>query len=89
MVGRLPDLVWPRSRGNVPPGKPVHVSEGHFLSTDRRAAALTKAIAASSQFSVLLAVASDRPDQDGPARIVTLSYNTALRNFTLAQAGSA
>ena len=47
----------------------------------------TRAIKDSGQFSVEVWLESDRPQQSGPARIVSLSLDSGARNFTLGQDG--
>jgi VanZ family protein len=58
-----------------------------LLATRGPAAALTRAIAESGSFSVEAWVLPANATQRGPARIVTVSQDVGLRNFSLAQEG--
>jgi hypothetical protein len=59
-----------------------------WLATDGATRQLSDRLAASSQFTLVATVQTTSTDQSGPARIVSLSQNTSLRNFTLAQDGT-
>ncbi len=65
----------------------IHLQNGQCLKSIQSAKSLTHAIRNTSQFSVEVWIQTDRLDQTGPARIVSLSKNPVLRNFTLAQEG--
>jgi len=65
----------------------MHLQNGYCLKSIQPAQALTHAIRNSSQFSVEVWLQTDRLNQTGPARIVSVSKNPGLRNFTLGQEG--
>jgi VanZ family protein len=81
----LPDLSWATGRPPIAAGAPVHFANGNFLSTVVRAKPLVHAITDTDSFTIAFVAAADRPDQTGPARIVTSSRNPLVRNFTLGQ----
>jgi glycopeptide antibiotics resistance protein len=83
------DLQW---RGNPPSldaeqGAPL--SSEHWLQTSLPATSLVEKIAETSQLSLVVRFAADTLTQTGPARILSISTNPYLRNFTLGQEGSA
>jgi VanZ family protein len=85
--GNLPDLQWQ--------GLPMPTAtEGQFtgnqwLSTQRPATALSQRLMDSTAFTLQITASSATTEQAGPARIMSLSGGTSLRNFTLAQEGTA
>lgn len=88
--GHLADLEFYRlsTGGEVSrvTGEPIS-SRGDVKVPAEVASEWTRAIKASGQFSVEVWLESERPQQSGPARIVTLSLDSGARNFTLGQDG--
>lgn len=84
-TGLLPDLLW---RGKVPtiqsPSDTLF-SPDHWLETAGSALSLVERIRKSSQFTLGISVKTYDTTQAGPARIVSLSFDPNLRNFTLGQ----
>jgi len=60
---------------------------GSAVATRGPATPLIQALQTSGELTLELLVTPARPDQHGPARILSLSVDTARRNFTLAQEG--
>jgi hypothetical protein len=81
----LPDLKWMAQHPPIAAAEPAHFSAGNFLSTEVRAAPMVKAVVDTDNFTIAFTAATDQLDQGGPARIVTCSKNTLVRNFTLGQ----
>ncbi len=82
-TGNLPRLVW---RGNPEGDNPASLDGTHWLETTEPARFLTEELRRSSQFTLSATVATADARQEGPARIVSLSLDPWLRNFTLGQA---
>lgn len=85
-LGRAPDLRWNTRPARLAPDG-VMLDRRHWLRGNQMSA-ITAAIQASDAFTFDLTVASLDPDQSGPARIVSLSWNNSLRNLTIAQSGA-
>jgi hypothetical protein len=85
--GGLPDLV-PQA-GGAPEFGPdgVTLDEGLWLATKTAVPALADSINTSGQVTVAFTVASLNLQQEGPARIVTISRDPFHRNLTLGQEG--
>ncbi|MEO0447855.1 MAG: LamG-like jellyroll fold domain-containing protein [Verrucomicrobiota bacterium] len=64
------------------------VRKGLSLRSRGDVSMLNRAIRESGKFSVEVWVRPSNLRQDGPARVVSLSKNTSLRNFTLGQEGN-
>lgn len=60
---------------------------GAAVATRGPAATLTRALQASGELTLELLLTPASLDQHGPARVISLSTDTARRNFTLAQDG--
>ncbi|MGD1912599.1 MAG: VanZ family protein [Rivularia sp. (in: cyanobacteria)] len=85
-TGKQPDLLW---RGTLPKNeKGVFLSPNHWLQTATPVTSLSQSISQSSEFTISTTVATNKIEQTGPARIVSLSNNSYLRNFTLGQEGT-
>jgi len=84
-TGHLPDLVWkgqpPDSRDN----KNAFLGKVRWLQTMSPASALTRELRRTSQFTLSTTVATADTEQNGPARIISLSGDPYHRNFTLGQ----
>ncbi|WAL62591.1 VanZ family protein [Thermocoleostomius sinensis] len=72
-TGKFPDLFWSANAVSFPP-------PGAF-------ATLIRSIQQSSQLTLLAIVATHHASQTGPARIISISNGTLLRNLTLGQQG--
>lgn len=85
LTQNLPDLI---SQGTAPKKKS---SEGifsnykHWLQTEDSVKLITEKIEATSQMTLVTTIATADTQQEGPARIISLSKNPFLRNFTLGQ----
>lgn len=62
--------------------------ESDWLETTEPAATLSRRLADSSEFTIMVALRSAAAKQSGPARIVTLSQDAYNRNFTIGQEGA-
>jgi hypothetical protein len=85
-TGRLADIV-PSGTAH-PPGAAAGVPGSFWLRSDGSAARLVQRLRRTNAFTLLVQCATDDPDQDGPARIVSNSASPLLRNFTLGQQGA-
>jgi hypothetical protein len=59
-----------------------------WLQSEGAAAHLAQRLRAANRFTLRIRCATDDTNQDGPARIVSNSFSTLLRNFTLGQQGA-
>ncbi|HIK31800.1 MAG TPA: VanZ family protein [Oscillatoriales cyanobacterium M59_W2019_021] len=92
----LPDLVsqgtLPKKSGDTPVeslrDRGVILNNKHWLQTIESVEKLTKNISKTSQLTLVTTMASANPNQEGPARIISLSKNPFARNFTLGQEGN-
>jgi glycopeptide antibiotics resistance protein len=85
----LPSLEW--KPGEEPPGSGksggAHFDGASRLQTRGPARALTDRVRETNEFTLSIHGATASAEQDGPARIVTQSWDIGHRNFTLGQAG--
>lgn len=86
-TGSAPDLTWRHERPANQPPRGVRIDGQQWLRSAGPMRAATEAIRARSAFTLAVTVAAASPDQAGPARIVSLSYNSSQRNLTLGQSG--
>jgi glycopeptide antibiotics resistance protein len=82
-MGRLPALVWNGPAGAV--SDRASFNGAGWLETAGLARELTDEIVKTSQFSLGITLASEETEQEGPARIVSVSVDPMRRNFTLGQ----
>lgn len=85
-TGRQPDLAW-----HAWPGASTSTQEldgKHWLRSNTAVSDLSRTLRDTSQVTILFTAASAAADQDGPARIVSISGGTQQRNLTVAQEGS-
>ena len=73
----------------LPDASAVQIARCGTLSTLTPPASLGRHFQASSGISVEIDLKTATADQSGPARIVTYSFNTRYRNFTLGQQNDA
>jgi len=78
-----PKLRW------LPQESAVQIARCGSLSTPTPPASLGRHFITSSGISVEVDLKTETADQSGPARIVTYSFNTRYRNFTLGQQNDA
>lgn len=79
-MGNLPEFEW---QGD----KPNKIDEHQWLQTVRPPDLLSQKLQESGEFEILLTVQTADLQQNGPARILSYSFDTGLRNFTLGQEG--
>lgn len=84
-TGHLSDLIWQGKYDDRYHDKDTMFGPDQWLMTMTPAEYLTQRISKSSEFTIQLALATANTMQSGPARIVTLSQNPSLRNFTIGQ----
>ena len=68
--------------------QPPEIADGKFLMTETPPTALTRGIANSSQFTIVLDLAATRSDLHGPAKVFTISNDGWGLNFTVSQDGT-
>ena len=69
----------------VTKNKSIIIDRKNWLKTRFPVTKLNTEISQSSQFTILTQIATSSLQQEGPARIITVSYNHLWRNFTVAQ----
>ncbi len=87
-TGQLPELLSIGQSPDIEDEKGVGLSSSHWLKTREPVTFLSERIRETSQFTIITTVATADTDQTGPARIISLSADSLLRNFTLGQQGS-
>lgn len=91
-AGLLKPLTWtpqpadPPAAGPPAATEPAHVSPDRWLRTPAAIAPAIHRIRNSAQFTLVATIAPDHPDQRGPARIVSISGSTLVRNVSLMHA---
>ncbi|NJL80430.1 MAG: VanZ family protein [Richelia sp. SL_2_1] len=86
-TGKQPDLQW-YGESTIQNEKGVLLSPNHWLKTATPVTSLSESIRKTSAFTISTTVTSTKKEQTGPARIISLSQDSYLRNFTLGQQGS-
>ncbi len=81
----VPPLDWRDGPATPQTGAGVQVGPGEWLATDAPFSDFTVAARGFNSFTIRAAVASDDPQQHGPARIVSVSADAERRNVTLGQ----
>ena len=87
-TGNLSDLTWQGQPASNRDKRGVFLSEHHWLETADSAQLINRRIREADSFTIGATVATANVDQEGPARIVSLSNSTTARNFTLGQQNS-
>lgn len=88
LAGKQPSLIWlPTTEINKKEHTP-QFGGNHWLASESAVKELSVLLQESSQLTVRLTVATAELEQGGPARIVTISEDTLLRNLTLGQEGN-
>ncbi len=83
--GPTPPLDWRDGPATPQTGPGVQVGPGEWLTTDTPFTDFTVAARGFNSFTIRAAVASDDPQQRGPARIVSVSADAERRNVTIGQ----
>lgn len=84
-LGLLPDLRWQGKLSTLVATGDTFLGAHRWLETDGSASSLINRVQKSSQFTLGIVVRTHDPTQGGPARVVSLSGDLHLRNFTLGQ----
>lgn len=84
-TGRLPNLVWQGAGAPDFPTAGVALRNGVWLATETGVGSFGTRINRSRQFTVAFTVGNLAVEQDGPARIITVSADPSRANMTLAQ----
>ncbi|VEP12676.1 putative integral membrane protein [Hyella patelloides LEGE 07179] len=88
-TGKLPALTWQGHSFSERKAKrtkeAVYVTDSQWLATPIPSSLISSKIRRTSQFTLCTIVATAKPEQTGPARIISLSSDPYHRNFTLAQ----
>ena len=83
-TGKLPNLVWQEQPTQLVNNNPL-LDANHWLTTKTSVDNISQKVAKTSQFTLVTTLATAQTNQQGPARIISLSQDTSNRNFTLAQ----
>ncbi len=86
-TGNLSDLYWSGDAAVLPEEDAQQLDGRSWLRTEWAVIYLTEKLAATSQFTLLLSVATADLEQTGPARIVSVSATPYYRNLTVGQEG--
>lgn len=86
--GRCPELIWKRQALTSAEADEAFLETTGWLETATPASFLSSEIRRTGQFTLSATVATAKTVQDGPARIISMSADPHLRNFTLGQRGS-
>ncbi|MDJ0737868.1 MAG: VanZ family protein [Nostocaceae cyanobacterium] len=86
---KLPKLLWQEKAINSHNNKGVYLNNYQWLKTSEPATFINQRISKTSEFTISTTVATANTDQNGPARIISISKDSLRRNFTLGQEGTA
>jgi glycopeptide antibiotics resistance protein len=84
-IGLLPDLRWQGKLPKLVTADWTFFGANRWLETDGSASILVERIRKSSRFTLGIVLRTRDTTQGGPARIVSLSTDLHVRNFTLGQ----
>jgi glycopeptide antibiotics resistance protein len=89
-AGKQPDLLWQgtQNQNQNQNEDRVFISPNRWLQTPTPVESLSKNIGKTSEFTISTTLTTTKTDQNGPARIISLSNDSFRRNFTLGQQGS-
>ncbi|MEA5619210.1 VanZ family protein [Cronbergia sp. UHCC 0137] len=87
-TGNLPELLWKGTTKEVKDHKGVFLDSSQWLQTVGSAKNLSQRISETSEFTLSATIATDKLKQGGPARIISISADSLLRNLTLSQNGN-
>ena len=83
----MPELIWQRANPSAQSEAGVLITPENWLITTDPVTYLNQKIRETSQLTLEAIVSSASPYQEGPVRIISISENPFLRNFTLGQEG--
>lgn len=83
--GEMPELQWQGKASSPNGSQGISLSSSGWIQSAVPVKSLTSRIVATSQFSLLIRLASAGMVQTGPARILSISSDPYHRNLTLAQ----
>ena len=86
-AGKQPDLLW-QGESATENQNQVFISPNRWLQTATPVESLSENISKTSEFTISTTLTTTNTEQNGPARIISLSNDVFRRNFTLAQQGS-
>ncbi len=81
-AGKQPDLVW-QGESTTQNQNKVFISPNRWLQTATPVTSLSKSISKTSKFTISTTLTTTKTEQNGPARIISLSNDSFRRNFTL------
>jgi glycopeptide antibiotics resistance protein len=101
-AGNVPDVDWterasesasteaaaPHGLERSGPGGAITLTGRPWLQTGGPAVRIAQSLRKTNTFTLRIRCATDNTNQDGPARIVSNSFSTLLRNFTVGQQGA-
>ncbi|MBF2066637.1 MAG: VanZ family protein [Calothrix sp. C42_A2020_038] len=85
---KQPDLLWHGQASesqNESEQQGIFVDSSRWLETAEPVRLINQRIRQTSQFTIITSIASANPNQQGPARIISVSGGPLRRNFTLGQ----
>jgi VanZ family protein len=85
--GHSPDLVGRETTQNSSSSQGISLSPQEWLETKSPAEFINQHIQRTAQFTLSLIIATAEQDQNGPARIISLSQDPFKRNLTIGQEG--
>lgn len=86
-AGNLAALSWQKPALPVPNQPDTQLNANQWLQTPTPATLLTEKLRQTPEFTLIATLATANVNQTGPARIISLSKDPLLRNFTLGQQG--
>ncbi|WP_414624380.1 VanZ family protein [Calothrix sp. CCY 0018] len=88
-TGKQPDFLWNgESTTQNENQNQVFISPNRWLQTATPVKSLSESISKTSEFTISTTLTTTNTEQNGPARIISLSNDSFRRNFTLGQQGS-
>ncbi|MEA5564484.1 VanZ family protein [Anabaena sp. UHCC 0399] len=85
---QLPKLIWQGEPINQDGSQGVFLSNNHWLQTSAPVTKLSEKISQTSEVTISAIVKAANTEQDGPARIISISDNSFRRNLTVGQEGN-
>lgn len=85
----VPPLQWQEGPATPQTGGGVNVGPGEWLATASGFTGFSEMARRQNAFAIRATVSSFKPNQRGPARIISLSADAERRNITIGQEGSA
>jgi len=84
-AGVMPDLEWTGQSPNTPSSNHVLIGDDRWLKAQNDSILAAQKLKKSSEFTLILRIATLDVSQAGPARIVSISKDAHNRNITLGQ----